>query len=477
MAKFELKLPKMGESVAEATITSWLKDVGDTIEADEAVLEIATDKVDSEVPSEVDGILVEKLFNVDDVVQVGQTIAVIETEGGETVEVKATEAEPKPVAEPVATKVVAEVAQTVVAAKASVEPVVSTEGRFYSPLVKNIAKQEGISQAELDTISGTGKDERVTKNDIKAYLESRSSAPSTESSTPTVAEPVSATKNDDTKTLDAERSRNSIEETKNDAAPAQEKPKAEKPADKPVEKPIAVSGGDEVIEMTRMGKLISKYMVDSVQTSAHVQSFIEADVTNIWNWRKKVKDGFMKREGENLTFTPIFMEAITKALKDFPMMNISVQGDKIIKKKAINVGMAAALPDGNLIVPVIKNADQLNLYGMVKRVNDLANRARLGQLSPDDIQGGTYTVTNVGTFGSIMGTPIINQPQVGILALGAIRKTPSVIEGPEGDYIGIRFKMYLSHSYDHRVVNGALGGQFVKAVKDYLEGWDSDREI
>ncbi|WP_179338209.1 dihydrolipoamide acetyltransferase family protein [Winogradskyella ludwigii] len=469
MAKFELKLPKMGESVAEATITSWLKDVGDTIEEDEAVLEIATDKVDSEVPSEVEGVLVEKLFNVDDVVQVGQTIAIIETEGGNVVEVKATAAEPETVAEPVAPKVVADVAQTVVAAKASVEPVVSTEDRFYSPLVKNIAKQEGISQAELDTISGSGKDNRVTKNDIKAYLESRSSAPSPVHKT----EPISATKSEDTMKLDAERRQNSIETSKKDIAPAQEKPKSEKPT----EKPVTISGGDEVIEMTRMGKLISKYMVDSVQTSAHVQSFIEADVTNIWNWRKKVKDGFMKREGENLTFTPIFMEAITKALKDFPMMNISVQGDKIIKKKAINVGMAAALPDGNLIVPVIKNADQLNLYGMVKRVNDLANRARLGKLSPDDIQGGTYTVTNVGTFGSIMGTPIINQPQVGILALGAIRKTPAVIEGPEGDYIGIRFKMYLSHSYDHRVVNGALGGQFVKAVKDYLEDWDSDREI
>ena len=469
MAKFELKLPKMGESVAEATITSWLKDVGDTIEEDEAVLEIATDKVDSEVPSEVEGVLVEKLFNVDDVVQVGQTIAVIETEGGNVVEVKATAAEPETVAEPVAPKVVADVAQTVVAAKASVEPVVSTEDRFYSPLVKNIAKQEGISQAELDAISGSGKDNRVTKNDIKAYLESRSSAPSPVQK----AEPISATKSEDTMKLDAERRQNSIETPKKSVAPAQEKPKSEKPT----EKPVTISGGDEVIEMTRMGKLISKYMVDSVQTSAHVQSFIEADVTNIWNWRKKVKDGFMKREGENLTFTPIFMEAITKALKDFPMMNISVQGDKIIKKKAINVGMAAALPDGNLIVPVIKNADQLNLYGMVKRVNDLANRARLGKLSPDDIQGGTYTVTNVGTFGSIMGTPIINQPQVGILALGAIRKTPAVIEGPEGDYIGIRFKMYLSHSYDHRVVNGALGGQFVKAVKDYLEDWDSDREI
>ncbi|WP_407557788.1 dihydrolipoamide acetyltransferase family protein [Winogradskyella sp. 4-2091] len=473
MSKFELKLPKMGESVAEATITSWLKDVGDAIEADEAVLEIATDKVDSEVPSEVDGVLVEKLFNVDDVVQVGQTIAIIETEGGESIEVKAPAAEPERVVEPEAPKAVAEVSQTVVAAKASVDPVVSTEDRFYSPLVKNIAKQEGISQAELDSIAGSGKDNRVTKNDIKAYLESRNSAPSK----PQPPEAVALPKVESNETKKEQAVNNQVDTPKSNSQPAKEKAKTEKPASKPVEKPIEVSNGDEIIEMTRMGKLISKYMVDSVQTSAHVQSFIEADVTDIWNWRKKIKDDFMKREGENLTFTPIFMEAVTKALKEFPMMNISVQGDKIIKKKAINVGMAAALPDGNLIVPVIKNADQLNLFGMAKRVNDLASRARLGKLDPDDIQGGTYTVTNVGTFGSIMGTPIINQPQVGILALGAIRKTPAVIEGPQGDYIGIRYKMYLSHSYDHRVVNGALGGQFVKAVKDYLEGWDVNREI
>ena len=477
MSKFELKLPKMGESVAEATITSWLKEVGDTIEADEAVLEIATDKVDSEVPSEVDGVLVEKLFNVDDVVQVGQTIAIIETEGGETIEVTASAAAPEPIveSETETPKAVAEVAQTIVAAKASTEPVVSTDDRFYSPLVKNIAKKEGISQAELDSILGTGKDSRVTKNDIKAYLESRSSAPIAAA----VSEPVATPKPEPVVNIanNVNAQSNGVETPKEKVAPVVEKPKTQKPEEKTTEKPIVVSDGDEIIEMTRMGKLISKYMVDSVQTSAHVQSFIEADVTTIWNWRKKVKDNFMKREGENLTFTPIFMEAITKALKEFPMMNISVQGDKIIKKKAINVGMAAALPDGNLIVPVIKNADQLNLFGMVKRVNDLANRARLGKLDPDDIQGGTYTVTNVGTFGSIMGTPIINQPQVGILALGAIRKVPAVIEGPEGDYIGIRYKMYLSHSYDHRVVNGALGGQFVKAVKDYLEAWDSDREI
>ena len=460
MAKFELKLPKMGESVAEATITSWLKEVGDTIEADEAVLEIATDKVDSEVPSEVDGVLIEKLFNVDDVVQVGQTIAIIETEGGDALQESAPAAV-EPISEPEQPKEVADVAQTVVAAKASVEPVISSGDRFYSPLVKNIAKQEGISQNELDAIPGTGKDNRVTKNDIKAYLESRSNgavvqqpeAPKVETPKP---QPVVEKK---------------VETPV--AAPEAEKPKDEKPK----EQEIKVSGGDEIIEMTRMGKLIAKHMVDSVQTSAHVQSFIEADVTHIWNWRKRVKDEFKKREGENLTFTPIFMEAVAKALKDFPLMNISVQGDKIIKRKSINLGMAAALPDGNLIVPVIKNADELNLFGMAKRVNDLANRARENKLTPDDIQGGTYTVTNVGTFGSIMGTPIINQPQVGILALGAIRKVPAVIEGPEGDYVGIRYKMFLSHSYDHRVVNGALGGQFVKAVKDYLEAWDEKREI
>ena len=321
---------------------------------------------------------------------------------------------------------------------------VSSGDRFYSPLVKNIAKAEGVSQAELDGISGTGKDGRVTKNDILDYIQNKGI------------------------------SQNQPEAVKVEAPVTQVKtveiPKAEKPA-------VISNGEDEIIEMTRMGKLVAHHMVESVQTSAHVQSFIEADVTNIWNWRKKVKDGFMKREGENLTFTPIFMEAIAKALRDFPMMNISLQGDTIVKKKNINLGMAAALPDGNLIVPVIKNADQLNLVGMTKQVNDLATRARTGKLKPDDTQGGTYTVTNVGTFGSIMGTPIINQPQVGILALGAIRKVPAVIETPEGDFVGIRYKMFLSHSYDHRVVNGALGGMFVKAVSDYLEAWDINREI
>ena len=465
MAKFELKLPKMGESVAEATITSWLKEVGDTIDADEAVLEIATDKVDSEVPSEVEGVLLEKLFNVDDVVQVGQTIAIIETEVASAVADSVSIAQPAPEITPAETASVHQVAQTVETAQTSVAPVVSSEDRFYSPLVRNIAKEEGVSQAELDAISGTGKEGRVTKDDILSYVQTRSSKPQSQPiQQHSIHEQPTAPKVEQTKVEEAPK-----------VPPAQvngtEKPKSDK-----TEKVIA-SGDDEVIEMTRMGKLIAHHMVESVQTSAHVQSFIEADVTEIWNWRNKVKNEFLKREGENLTFTPIFMEAVAKALKKFPMMNISVQGENIIKKKHINLGMAAALPDGNLIVPVIKDADQLNLVGMTKRVNDLANRARLNQLKPDDIQGGTYTVTNVGTFGSIMGTPIINQPQVGILALGAIRKVPAVVETPAGDYIGIRYRMFLSHSYDHRVVNGALGGQFVKSVKDYLEAWDGNREL
>ncbi|MFD2727170.1 dihydrolipoamide acetyltransferase family protein [Hyunsoonleella rubra] len=441
MAKFELTLPKMGESVAEATITSWLKDVGDTIELDEAVLEIATDKVDSEVPSEVEGVLLERRFEVDDVVQVGQVLAVIEIEGDD-VPITETQEVSNEAPEEAVTQLTerVEIAKTEVSASA---PTISSNERFYSPLVKNIAKQEGISQEELDAIPGTGKEGRVTKNDILAYIENGGK-----------------------------------EVVKVDPAPQKEAPAQPiKEAPKPQAKPVVVSGEDEIIEMTRMGKLISQHMTDSLQTSAHVQSFIEADVTKIWNWRNKVKGAFEKREGEKLTFTPIFMEAVAKALRDYPLLNISVDGDKIIKKKNINIGMATALGDGNLIVPVIKNADQLNLVGMTKQVNDLANRARNNALNPDDIKGGTYTVTNVGSFGSIMGTPIINQPQVGILALGAIRKVPAVIETSEGDFIGIRYRMFLSHSYDHRVVNGALGGMFVKAVKDYLEAWDINREI
>jgi 2-oxoglutarate dehydrogenase E2 component (dihydrolipoamide succinyltransferase) len=432
MARFELKLPKMGESVAEATITNWLKKVGEHIDMDEAVLEIATDKVDSEVPSEVSGTLVEILFQVDDVVQVGQTIAIIETEGG------AIAATPEVKSEvPVA---VAEVAKTVeVAIEASAPADFSGSDKFFSPLVKNMAKTEGISLTELESITGSGKDGRVNKEDILKYIETRKSQVT----------------------------------SSNVVAPAtsNQQPKTQNPA------PVSVNGGDEIVEMDRMRKLISGYMVASVQTSAHVQSFIEVDVTNIVKWRDKVKAAFEKREGEKLTFTPIMMEAVAKALKDFPGMNISVDGDFIIKRKNINLGMAAALPNGNLIVPVIKNADQLNLVGMAKAVNDLGGRAKAGKLKPDDTQGGTYTVTNVGTFGSVFGTPIINQPQVGILALGAIRKVPAVIETPEGDFIGIRQKMFLSHSYDHRVVDGALGGSFVKRVAEYLEAFDVNRDF
>nr|WP_315158364.1 dihydrolipoamide acetyltransferase family protein [uncultured Flavobacterium sp.] len=435
MARFELKLPKMGESVAEATITNWLKEVGDKIEADEAVLEIATDKVDSEVPSEVSGILVEKLFGKDDLVQVGQTIAIIETEGNNAV----APAQEVPVA------VVEEIEKTVEAAKEMISTPVSffESDKFFSPLVKNIAKAEGVSLAELDSIAGSGKDGRITKDDILDYIKNRGSQ-----SAPAVVTPVKAV----------------------------EAPKAVSVTPSQTVSPVSVNGGDEIIEMDRMRKLISGYMVASVQTSAHVQSFIEVDVTNIVKWRDKVKNAFEKREGEKLTYTPIFMEAVAKAIKDYPGMNISVQGDFIIKKKDINLGMAAALPNGNLIVPVIKNADQLNLVGMAKAVNDIGNRAKMGKLKPDDTQGGTYTVTNVGTFGSVFGTPIINQPQVGILALGAIRKVPAVIETPEGDFIGIRQKMFLSHSYDHRVVDGALGGSFVKRVAEYLEAFDINRD-
>ncbi len=426
----------MGESVAEATITSWLKEVGDTIEMDEPVLEIATDKVDSEVPSEVDGVVTEILFNVDDVVKVGEIIAIIETDA----DVAATTTDPVTQTEIPA---VSTIEKTVEAAKETVSPIAnfSDSDRFYSPLVKNMAKAEGISVAELDAVPGTGKEGRVTKNDMISYLKNRSEAP---------------------------------------AAVKTEAPKASAPAaaSKPAPKvAVSLQAGDEVVAMSRMRKLISGHMVNSVNTAAHVQSFVECDVTNVWNWRAKVKDAFLKREGEKLTFTPIFMQAVAHALKKYPGMNVSIDGDNIINRKNINLGMAAALPDGNLIVPVIKNADQLNLVGMAKAVNSLALKARSGKLAPDDIQNGTYTVTNVGNFGSIMGTPIIPLPQVGILALGAIRKTPAVIETPEGDFIGIRMKMYLSHSYDHRVIDGALGGMFAKCVADYLEAWDVNQDF
>jgi len=457
----------MGESVAEATITNWLKEVGDKIEADETVLEIATDKVDSEVPSEVSGVLVERLFGKDDLVQVGQTIAIIETEGGNFAAAPIA-AEPAKEEVPAAVNEInksVESAKQYVAAPAVTSQDFSNSEKFFSPLVKNIAKEEGISIAELENISGTGSEGRVTKNDILAYVENKSKAPqvaAVSESAPQAQTPVAP------------------QAVQSNATAEVPKPIVQQPTTKiqqPKSIPVSVNGQDEIIEMDRMRKLISGYMLQSLQTSAHVQSFIEVDVTSIWDWREKNKNAFEKREGEKLTFTPIFMEIVAKALKDFPMMNISVEGDYIIKKKNINLGMAAALPNGNLIVPVIKNADQLNLLGMAKAVNDLGNRAKAGKLKPDDTQGGTYTVTNVGTFGSVFGTPIINQPQVGILALGAIRKVPAVIETPEGDFIGIRKKMFLSHSYDHRVVDGALGGSFVKRVADYMEAFDENRSI
>ncbi len=434
MARFEIKLPKMGESVAEATITSWLKKVGDHIDMDEAIVEIATDKVDSEVPSDVEGTLVELLYDVDAIVKVGETIAIIETLDENTEENVAVAPADETINE--AATIEKEVENAIESKSVGK---ISESGKFFSPLVRNIATTENISMEELEAIIGTGKDDRVTKNDILAYIESGRSA----------AKPVQ-------KEMTAEV----------------QQPKAASTEIVKTSAPISVSGEDEMIEMTRMGKLVAHHMVASVQTSAHVQSFIEVDVTNIVKWRDRVKDQFFAREGEKITYTPIFMMAVANIIKKFPMINISVDGDKIIKRKAINLGMAASLADGNLIVPVIKNADQLNLVGMTKAVNDLANRARNGQLKPDDIQGGTYTVTNVGSFGSVFGTPIINQPQVAILALGAVRKVPAVIETSDGDFIGIRHKMFISHSYDHRVVNGALGGMFIKAVKESLEAWD-----
>ena len=450
MSKFELKLPQMGESVAEATLTSWLKDVGDTIEIDEPVFEIATDKVDSEVPSEVEGKLLEKRFEVDEVIKVGDVVAIIEVNSDAdlpSASLPSAETDEHEMTDP-AFQLEDEIA---VIKETTATPTTdfSDSERFYSPLVKNIAKEEGISIAELDAIQGTGKERRVTKNDILAFIEKKKTAKLQED------KPIS------------EASSQEVE-----ISLASRKSENQQPS-----KPIEIKAGDEKIPLTRMGKLIAQHMIESVSTSAHVQSFVEVDVTNVALWRNNVKKAFEEREGEKLTFTPIFMEAVTVALKKYPMMNISLADDTVIKKKSINLGMATALSDGNLIVPVIKNADQLNLTGMAKTVNDLAKRARNNALKPDEVKDGTYTVTNVGSFGSVFGTPIINQPQVGILALGVIRKIPAVIETSEGDFIGIRHKMFLSHSYDHRVVNGALGGMFVKTVADYLEAWDIKREI
>jgi 2-oxoglutarate dehydrogenase E2 component (dihydrolipoamide succinyltransferase) len=439
MAQVELIMPKMGESVAEATIIKWLKKEGDKIAADETVLEIATDKVDSEIPSTAEGTLIKRLFNEGDVVQVGKAIAIISTD--------ASAGDDKPGEKPVTTQSVQKEVSSSPAKEVAAIEKNSSSGKFFSPLVRNIAKEEGISMEELESIEGTGANGRVTKNDILAYI-------------PNKGKKAAAPKAEVTK----EESKPQPEQQKN-SAPAHQKPA------------VSVGAGDEIIEMDRMRKLIADHMVMSKHTSPHVTSFVEADVTNVVLWRERVKKEFEKREGEKLTFTPIFIEALAKAIKDFPMINISVDGTKIIKRKNINIGMATALPSGNLIVPVIRNADTLNIVGLTKQVNDLANRARNNKLSPDDISGGTYTISNVGSFGNVMGTPIINQPQVAIMAVGAIKKKPAVIETEFGDTIGVRHFMYLSHSYDHRVVDGSLGGQFVRRVADYLEQWDISREF
>ena len=434
MGKYLLKLPKMGESIAEATITKWLKDVGDTVEVDESLVEIATDKVDSDVPSEYKGKLIKKNFEVDDIVKVGEVIAEIETEMIEN---------DQPIIKPKETK--KEIIQVESDEKPSdeieLDDIPSLElldkenlidslkdetktDKFYSPLVKNIAKKEKISNQELDSIVGSGKDGRVTKQDILSYVSSRSN-------------------------------------NANDNISAE----------------INSSREDQIIELDRMGKIIFDHMSNSKKISAHVQSFVEVDVTNLWDWREKYKKSFFENEGQKLTFTPLFIDAVVKSLKDYPILNSSIVDEKIIIKKSINIGMATAVENGNLIVPVIKNADHLNLKGLTLAVNDLSGRARSNSLKPEEISDGTYTVTNVGNFGSIMGTPIINQPQVGILAIGVIRKLPSVIETDKGDFIGIRKKLILSHTYDHRIINGSVGGSFVKRVAEYLEEWDMNQTI
>ena len=451
MAEIEIRLPKMGESVTEATITNWLKKTGDSVAIDEPLVEVATDKVDNELPSEAAGTLVKILFEKDQVAKVGDVIAILSTDGSSSIiETKKTiEVENKIDKEAPKTQNAIEIKEPSVGITVSKN---GTNGKFFSPLVRSIAQKENISQTELESIVGSGQDGRVTKNDIITYLGNRAKNPS---QSVQISEPTR---------ISSETSTNNIANSGSFLNNIKE----------PV---VLPNPGDEIIEMDRMRKLIADHMVMSVHVSPHVTSYVEADVTKIVNWRNKVKKKFLEREGENITFTPILIEAIVKAIKDFPMVNVSVSGNNIIKRKDINIGMATALPSGNLIVPVIKNADRLNLTGITKTVNELANNARNNKLKPEDIQGGTYTVTNVGSFGNVMGTPIINQPQVAILALGAIRKVPAVIETPEGDFIGIRHKMFLSHSYDHRVVDGALGGQFVRRVADYLEEFDSEREF
>lgn len=435
MADYKLILPSMGEGVMEATVTNWLKNIGDAIDEDESVVEIATDKVDSDVPSPVSGTLKEILVDVDGIAKVGEPIAILEIEGeaNQTEDISTDAIMATPEVEAVAAKIESEIN--------SITPseTLSSEDRFYSPLVRSIAKEEGISQAELDQIPGSGLEGRLTKDDLKNYLQNRSKSETVQTPTPQIPTPA--------------------------------------PTPATSATPIAVSGDDEIIEMDRMRKIIAQNMVAAKQIAPHVTSFVEADLTNIVLWREKNKKAFEAKYGEKITYMPIFIQAITKAIQDFPLINVSVDGDRIIRKKNINIGMAAALPSGNLIVPVIKNADQYSLAGLAKQVNDLAKRARENKLMPAEIQGGTYTITNIGSFGNILGTPIIPQPQVAIMAVGAIVKKPAVIETPQGDMIGIRHKMYLSHAYDHRVVDGALGGKFVKRVAEYLENFSLDTDF
>ncbi|MEL0271553.1 MAG: dihydrolipoamide acetyltransferase family protein [Flavobacteriaceae bacterium] len=458
MAKIEIRLPEMGESVAEATITNWIKSVGDRVEEDEVIVEVATDKVDSEVVSEYAGILIEQRFAIDEVAEVGTVIAIIETEGGSDSSV---ETESTPVQHPSETEPIKESEESVreeptpAVIEAVESPIANhfskpiTTSGLLSPLVRNMAKEEGVSDEELSQIQGTGLDGRVTKYDMMAYLEKRGGSLSVSAAPSEITTPVK-----------------------------ESKPIAPSVPVKPASIPTAVpASGDEIIELNRMAKLTADHMIGSLQTSAHVQSFIEVDMTKVVEWRAAIKDQFERTHGEKLTFTPIFFEVVAKALKAFPMLNIQFDGEKIIKKASVNLGMATALEDGNLIVPVIKDADTLNLVGLAKKVNDLAARARKSALKPDEVMQGTYTITNIGSFGSVMGTPIIPQPQAAILAIGTIRKVPAVVDTDQGEFIAIRHKMFLSHSYDHRVVNGALGGLFIKHVADLLENWSMDRKV
>lgn len=448
MALVKVLLPAMGEGIIEATLISWMKNEGDPVSIDENLIEVATDKVNSEVPSTAAGTLHQKLFGENDVISVGKPFAIISTGGGDSapiLEKNKEKKEEEPKVEKIVQEEVAKIEKNISSSNASIS---SSDDRFYSPLVMNIAREEGISQAELDMIQGSGQGGRVTKDDILNYIQNRKSS-------------------------------NTIKQSKSAQAPVlglNEEVKTQK-QELQLDTPIDFGPNVEVQKMDRMRKLIGEHMVKSIQTSAHVCSFIEADMTNIVQWRNKVKNKFKEKYGENITFTPILIEAIAKALIEFPMINASVDGNNVLLKKEINIGMAAALPDGNLIVPVIKNADMLNLLGLAKKVNDLGQRAKKNQLKPDEIQGGTYTMTNLGSFGNLFGTPIINQPQVAILGVGAIVKKPVVVESPEGDTIGIRSMMYLSHSYDHRIVDGMLGGTFVKRVAEILEGFDVNREV